>query len=468
MFNLANIKKTWYYLQKNGISDTYYAVLERLYAKKSDLYPDKGYVYQPVDEEELDRQRKVSFKKAYKFSILVPMYETKPEFARAMIDSVLAQTYTNWELILADASKSSLVEDTVKEYEDERIRYHKLEKNAGISENTNTALALASGDYIGLLDHDDLLTPDALFEMAACMEQTEKNGRQAAFVYSDEDKCDTDAQKYYEPNIKLGFNWDLLLSNNYICHFLVMKTDLMKKLRFRTEYDGAQDFDLVLRAALYKNPDDVICHVEKVLYHWRCHDASTAANPRSKQYAYEAGRRASSDALYVYLQKLYENCEKKSGAEAVKGMSLKKTENGFLAEGIPVCVEHTKHNGFYRVVYGAETAEDIFKVRKDVGIIAWSMKKRNRITGGIIDADGNCPYAGMHHRFSGYLHRNSLVQSCEWVNLTNAVIRKEIYDGSDGDAKSNLDLTEKERRMCQTVREKGYLILYDPMFDKRK
>ena len=104
MFNLANIKKTWYYLQKNGISNTYYAVLERLYAKKSDLYPDKGYVYQPVTEEELDRQRKVSFEKAYKFSILVPMYETKPEFGRAMIDSVLSQTYPEWELILADAS----------------------------------------------------------------------------------------------------------------------------------------------------------------------------------------------------------------------------------------------------------------------------------------------------------------------------------------------------------------------------
>ena len=223
MFNLANIKKTWYYLQKNGVSNTYYAVLERFYAKKSNLYPDRGYKYRMLSNLELDRQRQVVFKKAYKFSILVPMYETKPEFARAMIDSVLAQTYPHWELILADASKSTLVEDTVKEYGDARIRYHRLANNAGISENTNAALALAEGDYIGLLDHDDLLTQDALFEIMLCMQQAEESGKRVAFVYSDEDKCDTFAQRFYEPNIKPAFNWDLLLSNNYICHFLVMK-----------------------------------------------------------------------------------------------------------------------------------------------------------------------------------------------------------------------------------------------------
>lgn len=471
MFNLANIKKTWYYLQKNGISDTYYAVRERLYAKNSDLYPDKGYLYQPVSEEELEQQRKVSFTNAYKYSILVPMYETKPEFARAMIDSVLAQTYRNWELILADASKSSLVEDTVKEYADERIRYLRLEKNAGISENTNAALALATGDYIGLLDHDDFLTPDALFEMASCIEQSEKSGKQAAFVYSDEDKCDTLAENYYEPNIKPTFNWDLLLSNNYICHFLVMKADLMKRLQFRAEYDGAQDFDLVLRAVLYKDPEDVILHVGKILYHWRCHGASTAANPRSKQYAYEAGKRASLDALYIFLQQLYRKsgiASGESGKDKDGKPVLKKTEQGILAEGVPVSVEHTKHNGFYRVVYGEETAEEIFNVRKDVGIIAWSMKKNNKITGGIIDKEGKCPYAGIHAKFSGYLHRNSLAQNCEYVNLGNAVIREEVYALLPQKELSNLDLMQKELRICQMIREKGYRILYDPMFDRRK
>ena len=470
MFNLANIKKTWYYLQKNGVSDTYYAVLERFYAKKSKLYPDRGYKYRMLSQKEQDEQRKAEFEKDYKFSILVPMYETKPEFARAMIDSVLAQTYSHWELILADASKSTLVEDTVKEYKDERIRYHRLAKNAGISENTNAALRLAEGDYVGLLDHDDLLTPDALFEMMSCMEQAEKEGKRAAFVYSDEDKCDTLAQRFYEPNMKPGFNWDLLLSNNYICHFLVMKTELMKRLQFRPEYDGAQDFDLVLRAALHKDPEEEILHVKKVLYHWRCHDDSTAANPKSKQYAYEAGKRASLDALYGYLQGLYkEQSEECTEADCSRKQPLlQKQENRILAEGIPVSVEHTKHNGFYRVVYGSETAEEIFKVRKDVGIVAWSTRKNNKITGGILNADGKCPYAGLHHKFSGYLHRNSLAQNAEWVNLKNAVIRDELLHISAKGDEINHDLTKEEMRVCQEVRNEGYLILYDPMLGRRK
>ena len=488
MLNLANIKKTWYYFQKNGVSNTFYAVLERFYAKKSDLYPDRGYRYQPVSEAECERQRNVIFSPNYKISILVPMYETKPEFAREMIDSVLEQTYPHWELILADASKSTLVEETVKEYTDKRICYHRLKKNAGISENTNAALALATGDYIGLLDHDDFLTSDALFEMVSCMQAEEKKGNTVAFVYSDEDKCDTYARHYYEPNFKPEFNWDLLLSNNYICHFLIMKADLMKKLCFRGDYDGAQDFDLVLRAALFKEKEEVISHVGKVLYHWRCHEDSTAANPRSKQYAYEAGKKAAEDALYEYLKQLYQECgmEVSEGNAHLCKEELSETKStkadGFFAEGVKVSVEHTKHNGFYRVVYGGETAEEIFKVRKDVGIIAWSMKKHGKITGGIIDKEGRCPYAGMHHRFSGYLHRNILVQQCEYVNLQNAVIREELLDiWEDKELKQDLTartlankeltdeaLKKRDLQICSKIRERGYQILYDPLFDKRK
>ncbi len=467
MFSIANIKKTWYYLQKNGIADTYYAVRERLYARNSNLYPSKGYVYQPLSEAELERQRKVSFTNSYRFSILVPMYETKPEFAREMIDSVLAQTYPNWELILADASVSNLVQNTLKDYRDDRICYYRLEKNAGISENTNVALEHATGDYIGLLDHDDFLTPDALFEMASCLEYAGKEGRTVAYIYSDEDKCDTNAEYYYEPNVKPRFNLDLLLSNNYICHFLVMKADLMKSLHFQKEYDGAQDFDLVLRAALLKEPTDEILHVGKVLYHWRCHEASTAANPRSKQYAYEAGKRAVTDALKLYMEKLHVSLED----DAERPVSIKKENDILWVNQIPVKVVHTKHNGFYRVIYGKETAEDIFTVRKDIGIIAGSCKKNNKITGGIKMANGECPYAGMHVKFSGYLHRNSLVQDCEWVDFDNAVIRPELIQKMQQEMTLNLDLTrdstKKQKEICEYVRKRGYRIVYDPFFEKQ-
>lgn len=464
----ANLKKTYYYLKKNGMANTYYAVRERLYARTSPLYM-AGYQYVPVSEAELERQKKTSFEKEYLFSILVPMYETKPEFAKAMIESVLAQTYSNWELILADASKTDVVKNLVygaaddaeketanmtpKYAEDSRIRYVRIEENNGISVNTNEALAYAKGDYVGLLDHDDLLTPDALYEMSVALQSALKEGKQAAFVYSDEDKCDTKAEKYYEPNVKPGFNWDLLLSNNYICHFLVMKTELMKQLQFRKEYDGAQDFDLVLRAYLQKEPSDVILHVEKVLYHWRCHDLSTAANPQSKLYAYEAGKRAVESAMQTYLTDMH-------GADAVRKGNTEDEKGTIYVNDISVRVLHTKHNGFYRVEYGTGTAEDIFSVRKDIGIVAGPVVKCGKITSGILNKMGECLYAGMPAKFSGYMHRMVLQQECSYADLANAVIRPKLCDvldiENDKTEKINLDLTQ----------EKGYKILYDPEFQK--
>ncbi len=445
----ANLKKTYYYFKKNGIVDTYYALRERLYARTSPLYM-AGYDYVPVAEEELQKQREAVFDNAMKFSILVPMYETKPEFARVMIDSVLAQTYANWELILADASKTDVVRDVVVEYtSDSRICYVRIKENKGISENTNEALHHATGDYIGLLDHDDLLTPDALYEMAITIQNAKNEGKEVAFVYSDEDKCDTEAQKYYEPHIKSGFNMDLLFSNNYICHFLVMKTELMKRVGFRKEYDGAQDFDLVLRAFLQKEPLEEILHVNKVLYHWRCHESSTAANPQSKLYAYEAGKCAVESALEIYL-----------GAMHAGNIT---TNDGLLyVNDIPVRVVHTKHNGFYRVEYGKGTAEDIFKVRKDVGIVTGPVIKNNKITSGFYGKDGICPYIGLPAKFSGYVHRMALQQNCEWADAAYAVVRpelaKEIVKRNNCEEKINLDLIQANG---------GYKILYDPYFVKR-
>jgi len=455
----ANLKKTYYYCKKNGITDTYYALRERLYARTSPLYM-AGYDYVPVSEEELQKQRETVFENEIKFSILVPMYETKPEFARAMIDSVLAQTYSNWELILADASKTDMVKEVVSGVDgslssmgnvyasDSRIRYVRIAENKGISENTNKALKYATGDYIGLLDHDDLLTPDALYEMAVAIQAVEKNGKTVAFVYSDEDKCDTEAKRYYEPHVKSGFNLDLLFSNNYICHFLVMKTELMQKTGFRKEFDGAQDFDLVLRAFLQKEPADEILHVNKVLYHWRCHESSTAANPQSKLYAYEAGKRAVESALESYLGTMHNG-------------NITKDDDMLYVNNVPVRVVHTKHNGFYRIEYGKGTAEDIFKVRKDIGVVAGPIIDNNKMTSGILEKDGTCPYVGLPAKFSGYIHRMALQQNPECVDTRNTAVRfelaEEIKNRNNGLQKINLNL----------IREiGGYKILYDPYFVK--
>jgi len=473
----ANLKKTYYYFKKNGIADTYYALRERLYARTSPLYM-AGYDYVSVPEEELQKQRETVFDSPVKFSILVPMYETKPEFARAMIDSVKAQSYSDWELILADASKTDVVKNVVcgqndnvngecdsagktAYASDSRVRYVRIAENKGISENTNAALQYATGDYIGLLDHDDLLTPDALFEVAMAIQTAEKAGKTVAYVYSDEDKCDTEAKKYYEPHIKSGFNLDLLFSNNYICHFLVMKAELMKKVGFRKEYDGAQDFDLVLRAFLLKEPSDGILHVNKILYHWRCHESSTAANPQSKLYAYEAGKRAVESALETYLGAMHGENTVRKGIDSVSDGNIAEGTKALYVNDVPIRVVHTKHNGFYRVEYGEGTAEDIFKVRKDVGIVAGPVIKRDKITGGICEKDGKCLYEGLPAKYSGYIHRMALQQDCECVDAENAVVRKELSEevriGNDKFEKLKLKLTQEKKK---------YIILYDPYFVK--
>ncbi len=228
-----------------------------------------------------------------KFSILVPVFRTPEEYLRAMIDSVRNQTYGNWQLCIADASvddkgaRDEKVRSVLEEYAalDSRISVAYLEKNLGISENTNGAARLACGDYIMLLDHDDTLAPEALYEFAAAVARTG-----ADVLYSDEDKMSMDGRSFYDPNLKPDFSPDLLRSHNYITHLFSVRIDRFMEIGgFRSEFDGAQDYDLILRCT---EKADRIFHIPKILYHWRMHPGSTAQNPKSKMYAYEAGRKA--------------------------------------------------------------------------------------------------------------------------------------------------------------------------------
>ena len=173
IFNVANLKKTYYYLKRNGIMPTIGAALERVQAP---YFADYHYTLPSNRELELQRQKK--WKNPVVFSIVVPVYETKEEFLSVLVDSLLEQTYPYWELILADASSTEKVKKQIEKYEDIRIRYFSLEANAGISENTNRGLEKAKGDYIGLLDHDDYLTPDALYEMAAAIKKGKENNQE--------------------------------------------------------------------------------------------------------------------------------------------------------------------------------------------------------------------------------------------------------------------------------------------------
>ena len=239
---------------------------------------------------ERERQEKTEFPRTILFSILVPLYNTPMPFLEAMIDSVRQQTYRRWELCLADGSdgENGEVGKFCREAaeKDPRIRYRKLEKNGGISENTNACIGMATGDYLALFDHDDILHPSALFEVvnAICEED-------ADFLYTDETTFHETPKDAFLPHFKPDYAPDTLRGNNYICHFTVFRKNLLEKAGggFRSEFDGSQDYDLILRLT---EQAEKIRHIPKILYYWRAHRDSVAESVGAKPYVIEAAHKA--------------------------------------------------------------------------------------------------------------------------------------------------------------------------------
>ena len=284
------IGRTLVYLKKNGLRATVYRVL-------------KGAGPMPVDKRKLkkiakdyyisaqrrEKEENAQFPKDIKFSVLVPLYNTPESFLKAMIESVQAQTYKNWEFCLADGSDSehSFVGEICKKYADgdKRIKYEKLEKNLGISENTNACIRMATGEYIALFDHDDLLHPSALYEVmrAIC-----EHG--ADFIYTDENTFSEEPRDAYNPHFKPDFSPDTLRSYNYICHLSVFSRELLDSVGyFRSEYDGSQDYDLILRLT---EKAKKVFHIRKILYYWRAHKNSVAQDVGAKPYTVTAAKKA--------------------------------------------------------------------------------------------------------------------------------------------------------------------------------
>lgn len=245
---------------------------------------------------ELDKQRaeQAKLKKRPLISVVVPVYNPDPEHLKICLDSVLEQTYDNWELCLADdQSTNKAVPEILAEYaaKDSRIKHVIRKKNGHICAATNSALDLATGKYIALLDHDDYLWPNALYEMAKFMNKHPK----AQFIYSDEDKLDETGKKHIEPFFKPDWSFDFLRSINYITHFAVLDRELVEKVgRFRKGYEGAQDWDLFLRASRQL---DKVYHVPTILYSWRKSANSTAQQPSAKDYAYINQKKALVDDI---------------------------------------------------------------------------------------------------------------------------------------------------------------------------
>lgn len=291
--NKENVKKGFEYIRRNGVSRFW--TLAKAKAFPAGKSYKEWYEEHCPTKEELMRQREVEFSVQPLISIVVPTYQTPIPFLRDMIDSVRKQSYEKWELCIADGSlngdendiKVIRVREELNRYsmEDKRIKVVYLEENQGIAENTNQALALATGEYIGLFDHDDMLTPDALYEIVKAI-----NDYDYDVLYTDEDKISEDSHDYKKPVFKPDYSPELLCANNYITHFFVAKKSIVDRLGgFRKEYDGSQDYDFIFRCVELAKK---VGHVSKVLYHWRMHEGSVAGDPTSKMYAYDAGKKA--------------------------------------------------------------------------------------------------------------------------------------------------------------------------------
>lgn len=458
------IKRGIRYFKKNGLAKTGIKAIERI---RNDI-DEKDYVPFHACEADLAKQRAHVFEHPYMISIIVPVYETDPALLRKMLDSVGDQTYGNWEIVLADASsddsRRNVVLDFIEEYNlmcsdrfgnlHEKISYVHIGANKGISGNSNEALFRAKGDYIGLLDHDDILENTALFDIMSEIESFENNSRNSdeikkvMAVYTDEDKISADGTVYFDPHYKPDYDPVLLCTNNYICHFFAAEAELMKGTGgFRSEYDGAQDHDLILRC-LEGVRRECILHVPKVLYHWRSTANSTAENPDSKLYAYEAGKRAA--------------------------------QEHFKREGIGAKLSDSPHLGFFEIKYDtlhrsvdSITPEKWRKIKEneeqlpdsefililssdltplDADYIKDMMSCMNlpyvgAVTGKIIGRGGKVEsagfdidengapvprFAGLGRNFSGYKHRANLDQLVSAYSPDCVLLRKEAIAASDG------------------------------------
>lgn len=360
------------YLKHYGVKEFWIRLHERFEPEEVPYGP--WYEAYVPSEETLEKQRKYKFSETPLISVAVPAYRTPELFLCQMIESLQKQTYKNWELCIANGSPDEeRMCDILESYakKDSRIRYKNLEKNLGIAKNTNEAFAMAKGEFIGLLDHDDLLAPNALFEVVQAVTKEEN----IDVVYTDEDKVTTDLSEHFQPHLKPDFNLDLLRANNYICHFCVVRREILEKTGgFQKEYDGAQDHDFIFRCTELARE---IKHIPEILYHWRTHKASTADNPASKMYAFDAGKRA----IEAHLSRM-----------GVKGEVTHTSDFGFFRVHYPVqeeplvsviipnkdeketlqaCLESLKKNTTYKnfeiiIVENNSTSADIFEYYREL------------------------------------------------------------------------------------------------------
>lgn len=314
------VSKTMYSLKNLGFKGTVRKITDKLFGKKEDILSlnEKHYkVYlenNKLTDEEIEKQKSFNFSYSPKFSIIIPLYNTEVKYLKELIDSIVGQTYTNYEICFADGSKEENLEikNVINKYSDSSnsfIRYKFIGKNLGISGNTNVALEMATGDYIIFMDHDDLLSANALYEIVSVLNKDNT----IDFIYTDEDKIDDNGNRF-DPHFKPDFSKELLECTNYITHLVVAKKELCDLVGLLDPvFDGAQDFDYVLRLTSHEKN---IYHISKILYHWRVAETSTAKDIEIKSYAIDAGK----NALNKYFKENYEGKIEAIGCPEVPGV----------------------------------------------------------------------------------------------------------------------------------------------------
>lgn len=568
-FNINTFKRAFDFLFKNGIKEFVKKSKRKINGFNVDYDYSEWYELTKTDENSLSDQRNYTdFKIKPFYSIVIPIYDTNEHFLYLLFKSILNQTYTNFEVCVADATEYGKNTNNPKKFfENLKNNYYKdintdkfefnnlkikyLNENSSIAENTNEAIKLACGDYIVLCDHDDELTLDALFEVTKKINEVPH----ANIIYSDEDKVDTKDESYFEPAFKSDFNLDMLLSVNYFCHLTVIKKTILDKLYSvdkayeRKEYNGAQDYDLFLRVVsliineTYKDgfyDTSSICHIPKVLYHWRCHKLSTSKNSSSKLYAFENGNKAI-ESFYKnskinfcnvdHVEKgidygIYHTVFKKGIDKPLVSiiipnkdhiedldLTIKSVSNGnyknieFIicennsvdnktfeyykkieSDNIKIVhyegdFNYSRINNFARAYARGEyllflnndvemieshsIAELVSYIkRNDVGIVGSKLLYKDKSyqhAGVIIGIGGIADHAfkGIYSFDHTYMNRAETVQDLNAVTAACLMIKGEIFD-SIGGFDEKLKVAFNDIDLCLRVREKGYLVVYNP------
>lgn len=415
------------------------------------------------DEEELQRQRTTLFEKRVVISVVVPVYNTPKAFLTEMVESVLAQTYRDWELCIADAGNSLISESIVKSYGDSRIKYKKLEQNFGIAANTNLGVEMAAGEYVGFLDHDDLLAPNALFEVRKAID------RGGDFIYSDEMNFHQDISKPDVIHFKPDFSPFNLRGNNYICHFSVVKKKLFAQVGgVREGFEGSQDHDLFLR--LTENAERVE-HIPKVLYMWRIHGGSVAEDISAKPYCINSG------ILAVSGQLLRESI---CGEVTDIGGGAAVYRCNYRVKGNPSC--RTIRKCSQREMRGCQT-DYVAVVPRSMNVSRQQIKRLISIAalegvgavggigvcGGRVVSGAGCfdggggmetAFAGQLLAGGGYMHRLEYAQNVSCLNRF-AVFSRKVFEevgGFDGELREGERLAD----LCLRLRQKGYSVVLEP------